>query len=131
MTTSETTEVLAPGASGAGPSGTEAPTVPLRCRDCPMWYGAEDDGWGPCSLKHQRGDVRYLTYGGHVCDENYRPPATRSGGNAAELSGVRSTSSASSVGYTSTAKAGKLSRRANRRSRSGASSTRRRASSTR
>jgi hypothetical protein len=109
-----------------GPGGAT-----LRCRDCPMWYGAEDDGWGPCSLKHQRGDVRYLTHGSHVCDENYRPPPLRIEGNAAELSGVRSTSSESSVGYTSTAKAGKGSRRANRRSRSGANSTRRRPASTR
>jgi len=97
----------------ASPLGPPATT--LHCRDCPMWYGAEDDGWGPCSLKHQRGDVRYLTHGSHLCDENYQPPQPRLEGNAAELSGVRSTSSASSVGYTSTAKAGKRSRRANRR----------------
>ena len=63
----------APSGSGGG-----AP-VPLHCLDCPMWYGAEDDGWGPCSIKHQRGDVRFLTFGGHLCDEGYVPPpnATR------------------------------------------------------
>lgn len=112
-------------------SSTETAETPLRCRDCPMWYGGEDDGWGPCSLKHQRGDVRYLTHGSHVCDENYRPPPARIEGNAAELRGVRSTSRASSVGYTSTSKAGKRSRRANRRKRSDESSTRRRTVSTR
>jgi hypothetical protein len=96
---------------GTSPSGAV-----LHCRDCPMWYGGEDDGWGPCSLKHQRGDVRYLTHGSHVCDENYTPPPARNEGNAAELSGVRSTSSASSVGYTSTAYAGNRRRRAKRRS---------------
>ncbi len=47
---------------------------PLHCRDCPMWYGGEDDGWGPCSIKHRRGDDRYLTWGGHRCDEGYTPP---------------------------------------------------------
>lgn len=76
-----------------------APDPPtLHCRDCPMWYGAEDDGWGPCSIKHRRGDVRYLTYGGHLCDEGYVPPARLAPGNAARLSGSRSTSSASAVG---------------------------------
>lgn len=105
--------------------------VPLRCRDCPMWYGSEDEGWGPCSVKHQRGDVRYLTHGSHVCDEGYRPPARLIPRIAAELSGSRSTSSASAVGYTSTAKAGAGSRPATARRRSKASSTRRRSRSTR
>jgi hypothetical protein len=41
----------------------------LRCKDCKYWYGAEDEGVGPCSLKHQRGDARYLTWGVHLCDE--------------------------------------------------------------
>ncbi len=72
---------------------------PLRCLRCPMWYGAEDEGWGPCSIKNRRGDQRYLTYGGHACDEGYVPPPTtpkraRAGG----LRGSRSTSSASAVG---------------------------------
>jgi hypothetical protein len=48
---------------------------PLFCRDCPMWYGGEDDGWGPCSIKHRRGDTKYLTWGGHACDEEYTPPS--------------------------------------------------------
>lgn len=61
---------------GRSPGGTP---VTLHCLDCPMWYGAEDDGWGPCSIKHQRGDVRFLTFGAHLCDEGYVPPphATR------------------------------------------------------
>lgn len=46
---------------------------PLHCRDCPMWYGEENKGWGPCSLKHQRGAVQFITFGGHVCDEGYFP----------------------------------------------------------
>ncbi|MBU7004334.1 MAG: hypothetical protein HXS50_02115 [Theionarchaea archaeon] len=41
----------------------------LRCKDCKYWYGAEDEGVGPCSLKHQREDVKYLTWGVHLCDE--------------------------------------------------------------
>lgn len=104
---------------------------PLVCRDCPMWYGAEDDGWGPCSIKHQRGDVRFLTYGGHDCDEGYVPMPRSYPGNAETLSGSRSTSSASAVGYSSTAKAGARRRAAKRRSRSASSSTRRRTRSTR
>ena len=43
----------------------------LRCKDCRYWYGAEDDSAGPCSLKHQRGDGRYLTWGSHTCDEEF------------------------------------------------------------
>ena len=39
-----------------------------------MWYGEENKGWGPCSIKHQRGDVRFITFGGHLCDEGYIPP---------------------------------------------------------
>ena len=39
------------------------------CKDCRFWYGAEDDGFGPCALKHQRNDERYITYGYHRCDE--------------------------------------------------------------
>lgn len=41
----------------------------LRCKDCKYWYGAEDEGVGPCSLKHQRGESKYLTWGSHACDE--------------------------------------------------------------
>ena len=41
----------------------------LHCRDCRYWYGAEDEGLGPCSLKHQRGEAKYLTWGSHLCDE--------------------------------------------------------------
>lgn len=44
--------------------------VELQCKDCEMWYGAEDDGYGPCSIKHARGDDEYLTYGFHDCDED-------------------------------------------------------------
>jgi hypothetical protein len=106
-------------------------TYLLRCRDCPMWYGAEDEGWGPCQLKQQRADQRYLTYGGHECDEGYVPPEDVIPGNASRFNGSRSTSSASAVGYSSTTKAGARSRAATRRRRSGASSTRRRAASIR
>ena len=96
----------------------------LHCRQCPLWYGAEDEGWGPCSIKHQRGDERYLTYGGHECDEGYIPPGWP--GNAAVFSGERSTSSGTAVGYSSTSNAGKGKRRAKRRRSAAASSTRRR-----
>lgn len=130
MTANRPTALPAPATAGVEPSpGSDA--VTLHCRDCPMWYGGEDEGWGPCSLKHQRGDERYLTHGRHLCDENYHPPPARLTGNAAAFNGVRSTSSASSVGYSSTVKAGNLNRRANRPRRSGASSTRRRRASTR
>lgn len=40
-----------------------------HCRDCPQWYGAEDDEYGPCMYKHLRGEERYVTPGGHECDE--------------------------------------------------------------
>jgi hypothetical protein len=41
----------------------------LHCKDCPRWYGAEDEELGPCSIKHVRGDKKYLTHGTHECDE--------------------------------------------------------------
>lgn len=41
----------------------------LVCKDCRYWYGAEDEGFGPCSLKHMRGERKYLTRGLHECDE--------------------------------------------------------------
>jgi len=42
---------------------------PLNCKDCNLWYGAEDDEVGPCSIKNMRGDKRYMTIGTHDCDE--------------------------------------------------------------
>lgn len=41
----------------------------LQCKDCRYWYGAEDDEYGPCQLKHMRADAKFLTFGGHDCDE--------------------------------------------------------------
>lgn len=41
----------------------------LQCKDCRYWYGAEDDEYGPCQLKNARGDAKFVTYGGHDCDE--------------------------------------------------------------
>ncbi len=141
-------ETAATADASAGHHGRSARTVPsrvevadpdvrlppLHCRDCPLWYGEEDRGWGPCSIKHQRGDMRFITFGAHACDEGYQPPVgLREGkgkGKAAGLSGVRSTSSASAVGYSSTSKQGKGKVRASRRRSAGSTSTRRRASST-
>jgi hypothetical protein len=114
-----------------GPRYERGSGIGLKCLDCPMWYGAEDDGWGPCSIKHQRGDVRFLTHGSHLCDEGYVPPPRSYRGNAAALSGSRSTSSASAVGYSSTAKAGARKRSAKPRKRASSSSTRRRTRSKR
>lgn len=110
--------------SRTSPPRPESPGT-LHCRDCPVWYGAEDGGWGPCSIKNRRGDFRYLTWGGHECDEGY-VPETPSRSRATRLSGSRSTSSASEVGYSSTSNAGQGRRSATRRSSSAASSTRRR-----
>ena len=112
------------------PPGSPAPPSGLHCRDCPMWYGAEDGGWGPCSIKNRRGDDRYLTWGGHDCDEGYVPP-TPSRTRAAALSGSRSTSRASAVGYSSTSNAGQGRRSATRRKAAADSSTRRRPGSKR
>jgi hypothetical protein len=39
------------------------------CRDCECWYGNEDEEYGPCTVKHRRGDKRYVTHGSHKCDE--------------------------------------------------------------
>jgi hypothetical protein len=39
------------------------------CRDCECWYGNEDEEYGPCTVKHRRGDRRYVTHGSHKCDE--------------------------------------------------------------
>ncbi len=44
----------------------------MRCKDCEKWYGAEDDGFGPCSIKNARGDAKYITFGMHRCDEIYK-----------------------------------------------------------
>ena len=41
----------------------------LRCKDCGRWYGGEDEGFGPCSVKRNRGDPKYITFGAHLCDE--------------------------------------------------------------
>jgi hypothetical protein len=41
----------------------------LQCKDCEKWYGAEDDEFGPCSLKNQRGEKSFVTFGFHDCDE--------------------------------------------------------------
>ena len=43
--------------------------APLQCKDCPNWYGGEDDEYGPCMLKHLREEKRYVTVGYHACDE--------------------------------------------------------------
>lgn len=40
-----------------------------QCRNCDKWYGAEDDEYGPCLYKHAGGDERFVTHGGHLCDE--------------------------------------------------------------
>ena len=45
--------------------------LPLKCKDCTYWYGAEDDEVGPCSIKNMRGDKRYMTIGRHACDEGF------------------------------------------------------------
>ena len=41
----------------------------LHCKDCVRWYGGEDDEYGPCGLKHERGDKKYVTFGMQECDE--------------------------------------------------------------
>ncbi|MHB8604516.1 MAG: hypothetical protein ACYDCK_04605 [Thermoplasmatota archaeon] len=41
----------------------------LQCKDCKYWYGAEDDEYGPCQLKHARNDPKFVTFGAHDCDE--------------------------------------------------------------
>lgn len=46
-----------------------------RCLECPYWYGAEDDEYGPCSIKNARGDARFLTFGTWDCDEGFQEPA--------------------------------------------------------
>jgi hypothetical protein len=39
------------------------------CKRCPYWYGAEDDEYGPCSLKTARDQDRFLTFADWACDE--------------------------------------------------------------
>lgn len=54
------------------PTGARPPAPPRdehRCKDCRYWYGAEDDEYGPCQIKQSRGDRRFVTFGGHLCDE--------------------------------------------------------------
>ena len=43
----------------------------LHCPRCPLWYGAENDEYGPCQVKHARGDARFVTFGNHACDEGF------------------------------------------------------------
>jgi hypothetical protein len=45
--------------------------VALHCPNCPLWYGAENDEYGPCQVKHARGDARFVTFGNHACDEGF------------------------------------------------------------
>lgn len=44
----------------------------MRCKSCEKWYGAEDEDYGPCNIKHARGDRKYITHGRHKCDEVYK-----------------------------------------------------------
>ncbi len=53
-----------------------------RCKRCPYWYGAEDDEYGPCSLKTARGWERFLTFGDWECDEGLTEPVDAGGGDA-------------------------------------------------
>lgn len=46
-----------------------------RCLECAYWYGAEDDEYGPCSLKTARNADRFLTFGTFECDEGFTEPA--------------------------------------------------------
>lgn len=41
----------------------------MKCKDCEYWYGADDYDYGPCSIKHARGDKKFITHGFHECDE--------------------------------------------------------------
>jgi hypothetical protein len=52
---------------GAKPPAPSKPN--LQCKGCRYWYGAEDDEYGPCQLKHMRGDPKFVTFGIHDCDE--------------------------------------------------------------
>ncbi|MDX1611161.1 MAG: hypothetical protein R3185_02245 [Candidatus Thermoplasmatota archaeon] len=42
-----------------------------RCLECAYWYGAEDDEYGPCSLKTARDTGKFLTFGTFPCDEGF------------------------------------------------------------
>lgn len=44
----------------------------IFCKNCEKWYGSDDDGFGPCSIKNGRGDKRFITFACHHCDEIYR-----------------------------------------------------------
>lgn len=44
------------------------------CKQCPYWYGAEVDEYGPCSIKTARGADRFLTFGSWDCDEGFTDP---------------------------------------------------------
>lgn len=54
---------------GPGPVDRRVAVREHRCKMCRYWYGAEDDEYGPCQIKQSRGDRRFVTFGGHVCDE--------------------------------------------------------------
>lgn len=49
--------------------GAAAVPKKFKCKSCDKWYGAEDDDYGPCSIKHARGDKKFITHGEHDCDE--------------------------------------------------------------
>ena len=64
--------MVAPGRATVLPGSPVAEPVAKaehRCKDCRYWYGAEDDEYGPCQIKQSRGDRRFVTFGGHLCDE--------------------------------------------------------------
>ena len=49
----------------------------LRCANCPLWYGAENDEYGPCQVKHARTETRFVTFGTHACDEGFTEESWR------------------------------------------------------
>lgn len=49
------------------------------CKECPYWYGAEVDEYGPCSIKTARDEGRYLTFGTWDCDEGMTEPIDEGG----------------------------------------------------
>lgn len=54
-----------------------------RCLECGYWYGAEDDEYGPCSLKTARNADRFMTFGTFECDEGFTEPADTEPGEEA------------------------------------------------
>ncbi len=44
----------------------------ILCKNCGTWYGADEDGFVPCSIKNEREDALFITFAFHRFYEIYK-----------------------------------------------------------